>query len=45
MREVSVEREECCAARLRECEVGGVVGCEAMRLGESYELREIAYVG
>ena len=45
MREVSVECEECCAACLRECEVGGVVGGEAMRLGEGYELSEIACVG
>ena len=44
-REVSVEREKCRAARLRECEVGGVVGGEAMRLGEGYELSEIACVG
>ena len=45
MREVSVEREKGCAARLRECEVGGVVGGEAMRLGEGCELSEIACVG
>ena len=44
-REVSIEREKCRAARLRECEVGGVVGCEAMRLGESYELSKMTSVG